>query len=161
MQKKLDINECQQSFSPCNFPHQLCINTMGSYRCQCDKATSNSSFYPHNCSMCRMTCSKGGFCVIGPDFREYCKCPPPEIDPYCSGAALPLNTILGAAVAAGASVIIISLIVGYFFYQRHQSRLRDGRHGDSFRVVSIRKLYNAKRKKSKNEKDDKKLTEVI
>ncbi|EDV19175.1 uncharacterized protein TRIADDRAFT_62389 [Trichoplax adhaerens] len=97
---------------------------MGSYRCQCDKATSNSSFYPHNCSMCRMTCSKGGFCVIGPDFREYCKCPPPEIDPYCSGAALPLNTILGAAVAAGASVIIISLIVGYFFYQRHQSRLR-------------------------------------
>ena len=44
-----DINECNRSMALCPYPHQICINEEGSYRCECDEETTGFNFFPENC----------------------------------------------------------------------------------------------------------------
>ncbi|XP_059143235.1 latent-transforming growth factor beta-binding protein 4-like [Physella acuta] len=58
-----DINECNYQINPCQ-NNSICVNTLGSYRCVCDKGFFKSN---HGCTPC-------GKMKFGQDCSEKCNC---------------------------------------------------------------------------------------
>ncbi|EDV19141.1 uncharacterized protein TRIADDRAFT_62420 [Trichoplax adhaerens] len=117
-----DIDECKTKPSICPYEYQECVNTLGSYRCQCDELRRNGSYYSHNCSKCALECENGKICMVHNITTAFCMCLPGSdcLGPSRKKFAATAGVIIGC-VAAGIAVASVL----FFCYLRWKSRRRE------------------------------------
>ncbi|EDV19178.1 uncharacterized protein TRIADDRAFT_62392 [Trichoplax adhaerens] len=134
-----DINECNNS-QLCSLPHQICINTNGSYYCKCDQQTSNGSYYQHNCTKCQLACKNGGgYCRLDKKQKPYCLCPSGFVDRDC-GTRKPVITsnIIAGMIIGFAALVIVIILVSVFYYLRWKSDKRNRQGYDEASTATLK-----------------------
>ncbi|XP_058822822.1 protein crumbs isoform X2 [Topomyia yanbarensis] len=106
-----DIDECYEERIKCG-GRGLCINTRGSFRCQCDEGMCGKDCAQIDpCRENPNTCENGGICIedCDKDYRYYCNCTTGFTGINCSEQA-----VLEAEGTTGADIalIVVPVVIG-------------------------------------------------